>query len=379
MTNKNTFIQNHNDEIDLKQVFKTIFKYKFFIFFTVLVFTIGSTIFAYIKPSIYSSTATIEVKEEERGWNSSSALKEAFSGAGVNIENQIEVFKSKFLADRAASYLSLGTRYYTVHNYRTYEFYLNSPFVVSKKFLDDMMYGKKFHIIPIDANSFKLIIKPKNKWSKDGILNLLGVRPFEAIDNYSYEKVHKYGEEINNEWFNITVQKIRDLESDNYQFNFVHKSSFSNYYADLSISQVSEFASVLRLSIMDTVSTRAKDLLNAILKAYRDQERERKNETANLSLDFIDSQLEEINKRLKTSEGKLEEYKETNEVIDLSQKAKMTSEKLAEYESKLQEISIEENILKNLQQYISKNHNLSGLAVGSINFADPSLANMVKI
>lgn len=375
---QNKYIQHTNDEIDLKQVFKTILKYKFFIFFTILIFTIGSAVFAYVKPNIYSSSATIEVKEEERGWNSSSALKEAFSGAGVNIENQIEVFKSKFLADRAASYLNLGTRYFTKNNYRTYEFYQNSPFVATKEFIDDEFYNKTFYIQPLSKNTFKLIIRPSNKWSKSGILDLLGVRKFEDIDLFKYEKIHKYNEEIKTQWFNIKIQKISELEESEYSFYFVHESSFSNYYSDLSISQVSEYASVLRLSILDTVSTRAKDLLNAMLKAYRDQERERKNETANLSLDFIDSQLEEINKRLKASEGKLEEYKETNEVIDLSQKAKMTSEKLTDYESKLQEISIEQNILKNLQQYINKNHNLSGLAVGSISFADPSLSNMVK-
>ncbi len=376
---QNKYIQQHaNDEIDLKQVFKTILKYKFFIFFSILIFTIGSAVFAYVKPNIYSSSATIEVKEEERGWNSSSALKEAFTGAGVNIENQIEVFKSKFLADRAASYLNLGTRYFTKNNYRTYEFYENSPFVVTKNFLDDMFYQKSFYIMPLSSTTFKLVVKPRSKWSKDGLFNLLGVRKFKDVDFFSYEKIHKYNEEIKTEWFNITVQKISKLTEEEYSFYFVHESSFSRYYSDLSISQVSEYASVLRLSIFDTVSTRAKDLLNAMLKAYRDQERERKNETANLSLDFIDSQLEEINKRLKASEGKLEEYKETNEVIDLSQKAKMTSQKLTDYESKLQEISIEQNILKNLQQYINKNHNLSGLAVGSINFADPSLSNMVK-
>lgn len=378
MEKQEGYLQYNNDEIDLKQVFKTILKYKLFIILTTIIFSVAAAVFAYVKPSIYGSSATIEVKEEERGWNSSSALKEAFSGGGANIDNQIEVFKSRFLANRAAGYLNLGTRYFTTHNYREVEFYQNSPFVVSKKFLDDMMYGKSFYVIPVDDKSFKLQIKPKTKWSKAGLLDQLKVRPFEEIDLLSYDKIHQFNEEIHTEWFNITIQKISEFQSAEYRFNFVHKASLANYYQNLSISQVSEYASVLRVSIQDTVSIRARDLLNALFRAYKDQEKERKSEVANLSLAFIDSQLEEINKRLKASEGKLEDYKETNEVINLSQKATMTSQKLAEYESTLQEISIEENILKNLQQYITTNHNLSGLAVGSINFADPSLATMVK-
>ncbi|PLY04746.1 MAG: capsular biosynthesis protein [Arcobacter sp.] len=377
MEKQQAFSQNNNDEIDLKQVFKTITKYKFIILILALIFTIGSAVFAYVKPSVYFSTATIEVQEEKKGFNSS-ALKEAFTGAGVNVENEMEVFKSRFLANRAASYLNLGTRYFTVHNFRKEEFYQNSPFVVSQKFLDNMIYGKTFNLIPIDKNSFRLVIEARSKWSKDGILDELGVKPFKAVDLFSYDKVHKYNEEISTEWFNITVQKISKYENSEYQFSFVHKSSFPNYFKTLSISQVSEFASVLRVNIQDSVSMRARDLINALFTAYKEQEKERKSEVANLSLDFIDAQLDEINKRLKTSEGKLENYKEVNEVINLSEKATNTSKKLTEYETQIQELSIEENILENLQQYILSNHNLSGLTVGSVNFADPSIAALVK-
>lgn len=376
MEKSQAFLQ-HNDEIDLKQVFKTILKYKFFIIFITFIFTLGAAVFAYIKPSIYSSTATIEVQEKDRGFNSS-ALKEAFSGGGVNVENEMEVFKSRFLADRAASYLNLDVRYFTTNHYREREFYQNSPFVVSKKYVDDMIYGKTFHVVPLSETSFKLLIKPTNKWSKAGILDQLGIRPFEKEDLFSYEKEHKYNEEISNEWFNLTVQKISELNNQEYRFNLIPKEAFYTFYTNLSVSQVSEYASVLRVDIQDTVSTRAQDLLNALFKAYKDQEKERKSEIANLSLDFIDGQLDEINKRLKTSEGELEQYKESNEVIDLSQKATTTSQKLTEYETKLQELSIEENILSNLEQYIQSNHNLSGLTVGSISLADPSIASLIK-
>ena len=77
-----------------------------------------------------------------------------------------------------------------------------------------------------------------------------------------------------------------------------------------------------------------------------EQEIERKSEVANLSLDFIDNQLEEINAKLKVSESDLESYKESNDVIILSDKAKTVSSQLVEYESKIQEFDIEENIMK---------------------------------
>ena len=108
-------------------------------------------------------------------------------------------------------------------------------------------------------------------------------------------------------------------------------------------------------SIQDRVSLRAADLLNSLLKAYLEQEVQRKSEVANLSLNFIDNQLDEINSKLKVSESDLESYKEINDVISLSDKANTVSKQLVEYESKIQELDIEENILSNLFQYISNN------------------------
>ncbi len=369
----------HNDEIDLKDLFKTVLKYKYIIALFAIIFAFGFAYYAYTKPSIYSSYATIELQEESNGWNSDDALKKAFSGGSVNVENQIEIFKSKSLQTKATKFLNLGTRYFTVKNHRTHEFYLNSPFVVVDKIIENPIYGKKFFLTPIDADSFRLEIRPISKYSKRGLFAMTGIKPYNKEELITYNEVHKYGEDISNEWFSLNIKKLTTLENEEYSFSFVHPAAQSNvYFNGLSVGQVSELASIVRVSILDSVSLRAKDLLNSLFKAYLEQEVQRKSEVANLSLAFIDAQLDEINKRLKKSETSLETYKETNDVISLSDKANTISEKLVEYESKLQELGIEENILSNLYQFISKNQNLSGLTVGSVNFADPALANLIK-
>ncbi|NCB12072.1 MAG: hypothetical protein EOM78_10635, partial [Erysipelotrichia bacterium] len=96
MINSNNQIQN--DEIDLADLFKTIMKYKYIIALFAIIFTLGAAVFAYTKPSVYSSFATIEL-QEEKGFSAQDALKDAFSGGSVNVENQIEIFKSKSLKD----------------------------------------------------------------------------------------------------------------------------------------------------------------------------------------------------------------------------------------------------------------------------------------
>lgn len=371
--------QIKNDEIDLKDLFKTIMKYKYIIALFAIIFTISSAIFAYMKPSIYSSYATIELQEDSNKWSPDDALKQAFNGGTANVANQIEIFKSKSLADRALKDLNLKTRYFTVKNYKTKEYYQNSPFIVIDKVLDDTIYGTTFNLTPIDEESFRLEIRPISKYSKRGIMALLGVQPFEDYELITYDKVHKYNEDIVSQWFTLNITKLSQLKNEEYSFSFVHPNIASYvYFSDLSVSQISELSSIVKVSIDDNISLRARDLLNSLFKSYLEQEIERKSEVANLSLDFIDNQLDEINKKLKTSESDLESYKESNDVISLSDKAKTVSAQLVEYESKIQELDIEENILNNLYQYISNNQNLVGLSVGSISFADPALSILIK-
>jgi tyrosine-protein kinase Etk/Wzc len=371
--------QIQNDEIDLADLFKTIMKYKYIIALFAIIFTLVAGVFAYTKPSVYSSFSTIELQEDKNSFSTQDALKDAFSGGTVNLENQIQILKSKSLQDDAVKYLNLGTRYFSTKNYREFEYYKNSPFIVIDKVLEDVIYGTNFVLTPIDEESFRLEIKPISKYSKRGILATLGVQPLEDYEKITYDQVHKYNQEISTPWFTIQITKISPLENEEYSFSFVHPSISSDiYFSQLSITQVTEKASVLAASIEDGVSLRAADLLNSLFKAYLVQEIDRKSEVANLSLTFIDNQLDEINAKLKVSESDLESYKESNDVITLSSKAESISKQLVEYETKMQELSIEENIMNNLYQYISSNQNLSGLTVGSITFADPVLASLIK-
>ena len=144
MNSNETISQRHDDEIDLKDVFKTIFRYKYSIIFITLLFMIVSTIFAYSKPSIYSASSTIELMENKKSASTTDFMLQAFDGASANVDNEIQVFKSRFLAQKVFSYLNLKTRYFTSHNFREIELYKNSPFVVTSTFIDDLAYGKLY-------------------------------------------------------------------------------------------------------------------------------------------------------------------------------------------------------------------------------------------
>ena len=379
-THNNNNNNSHNDEIDLKEVFRTILRYKFSIIFITLVFFIASVIFAYYKPNIYTSSATIRVIDDENGRvGSADFMLKAFGGSTVNIDNEISIINSRTIIQQALESLNLTTNYYTYNKLKKkHEFYKDSPFIVNVKVIESEVYGKNFIIEPIDEDNFRLIIEPLSDYSTKSVLAKLGLQALKEKDKITYNLVHQYNKELSTAWFTFTVTKLEQLTNDAYHFNFIPEDYLYEFYASkLSVSQVSEFASILQLSYQDTVSLRAKEILNAISKTYISHGIAEKTEVAELTLGFIDSQLDTINIQLSTSEVNLKNYKINNDVINLQGKVALATERVANYEAQTLELQTEINILNNMQRFMSKNKNLDGLTIGTINFTDRNLAELV--
>ncbi len=378
--NKMTHSHAHNDEIDLKEVFRTILKYKVSIIFITLIFVLFSAVFAYYKPNVYISNATIEVLESgNQGGNSADFMIKAMGGNNYNIDNEVSILNSRFIIQKALQTLNLTTSYYVSNKIgKKTELYKDAPFMVTPVLVDDLIYGKTFQLIPIDEDSFRLQIKPLSTFSMKSIMNQLGVKSLEEKDTITYNKVHHYAEEISTLWFTFTINKITHLEDATHSFHFTPNDAlFETYSSGLSVSLASEFGSVIALSFQDNVSLRARDILNAIAASYLEQGVKEKTKVAELTLGFIDSQLDTINTKLSTSELNLQQYKVNNSVVNLQGKVALETEKVAEYESEQLKLQTEINILTNLKYFMNTNSDLSGLTIGTINFADKSLAKLV--
>jgi tyrosine-protein kinase Etk/Wzc len=377
MINENTTI--HNDEVDIKEIFRTLLRYKISIIFISFIFLVGSVIFAYYKPNIYASSTTIEVLDEDNPIGSVDLMRQAFGGSNINIDNEIAILQSRFIIQNALETLNLTTIYYEKNILgKTTELYKDSPFIVSTEFFEYYMYEKKFELIPIDEENFNLVIKPISEFSIPGILDFSGLKELEEEDKISYNKHHKYGEKISTPWFTMTIDKIATIEAPEYSFEIIPKEALYDYYAGgLSANSSSERGSIITLNYQDMVSLRAQEILNAITKQYMIEGVKEKTQIAELTLSFIDSQLDSIDNKLSTSEQNLKNYKVKNSVINLSEKANLATQQVAGYEAEQLQLQTEINILTNLKHFIDNNSDLNGLTLGTVKFAENSLTTLV--
>lgn len=119
-------------EIDIKEIFQTLRRYKWSIVFVTLLFTVGAAAYAYFSANIYKASTTMKISSETaRTLAGSDFMSAALSNEIVELEDEFALMKSRFLAKKALEDLDIGTRYFTVKNYKKIELYKDSPFVVT--------------------------------------------------------------------------------------------------------------------------------------------------------------------------------------------------------------------------------------------------------
>ncbi|MGB6018463.1 MAG: polysaccharide biosynthesis tyrosine autokinase [Sulfurimonadaceae bacterium] len=366
------------DEIDLKEVFGTLNRYKYSIVVFAILFTIGATIFAYFNDNVYEASTTIELEQQGHGGPGDDMMMLALSGGGANLDNEQFILQSRFLSEKVLRGLEIGTRYFTTKNLRTVELYRTSPFVVVSKELDSSLEGAEFTMEILGKNYFILRMTPAIGL-KEKVLRKLGLIEVPSDEPKPYEQRHAFGEEIVTEWFTLTINKVFDLENREYSFSVTPNAHMSKFIqVGLETSLVSKTGTILQITFQDNVALRAQEVINTLGERYLQQELEEKTLEADRTLMFIDAQIEEINKDVEKSQGKLEKFRSKHTIVDAGQQAMMTAENMAEYESKLQALEIESNVLKNVQAYINTGKDLSGISLGSAAYTDPALAQMIQ-
>ncbi|OYZ48529.1 MAG: capsular biosynthesis protein [Sulfurovum sp. 24-42-9] len=346
------------DTIDIKEVFQTVFRFRYMIVFIVVLFGLGSSYYAYFKPDIYQASATVEVGLEQRAAGQD-ILAMATDPGSLDPATEMEIIQSRFLVEKALKSVDFSHRYYTTRRYKEIELYKDSPFEVGML----KGYGVSFDLTPIDEKSYRLAVDE----AKD-----------ENGKIWSYDKVLPYANEIVTEHFHLNVIKTKKPQDAKYRFVILNPENLASMVkGGVSVEQLSRYSTILQISYADNVALRAQEFANALASAYIEQNIDKKTQEATRKLTFVDDQLKKITENLKGSAVKLEEFKISSNTVNLSSKAENIIRQMSENESKLAEITIEEEMLQTLYKQVQSGQNLESIvAVGSV--GGQSLSSMIK-
>ena len=303
---------------------------------------------------VYNISATVLIKDDKKGSGAgmSSELErmglDGFVSSSNNVDNEIEVLRSKSLAREVVNHLGLFVTYKDEDEFPSRELYRTSPVVVSltPQEADKLMHPMEVNMTLQPAGAMDIQITIGGKEYRKQFTKLPAVFPTDEGTVAFF---------VNND----TLSSVRpeSITQERHITAFIN-SPFSvakGYTNSLSISPTSKMTSVVVISLKNSNTRRGKDFINKLLEMYNINANNDKNEVAQKTAEFINERIGIISKELGSTEQDLENFKRSAGITDLSSEAQIALTGNAEYEKKRVENQTQINLVMDLQRYMKGN------------------------
>lgn len=303
---------------------------------------------------IYNITATVLIKDEKKGGgaNMSSELEkmglDGFVSSSSNVDNEIEVLRSKSLAREVVNNLGLFVTYMDEDEFPSKELYHTSPVLVSLTHQEaDKLPGRmEINMILQPTGALGVQITVGEKEYRKQFDKLPAVFPTDEGTVAFFAN-------------NDTLSAVRpeNITKERHITAFINRpfSVSKGYVNSLSIAPTSKTTSVVVISLENTNTRRGRDYINKLLEMYNINANNDKNEVAQKTAEFIDERIGIISKELGSTEQDLENFKRSAGITDLSSEAQIALTSNAEYEKKRVENQTQINLVMDLQRYMKGN------------------------
>ena len=303
---------------------------------------------------IYNISATVLIKDEKKGGGASMSSDlekmglEGFISSSSNVDNEIEVLRSKSLAREVVNNLGLFVTYMDEDEFPSKELYHTSPVLVSLTHQEaDKLPGRM---------EINMILQPTGVL---GVQITVGEKEyrkqFDELPAVFPTDVGTVAFFANNDTLSAVCPE--NITKERHITAFINRpfSVLKEYVNSLSIAPTSKTTSVVVISLENTNTRRGRDYINKLLEMYNINANNDKNEVAQKTAEFIDERIGIISKELGSTEQDLENFKRSAGITDLNSEAQIALTGNAEYEKKRVENQTQINLVMDLQRYMKGN------------------------
>lgn len=152
------------------------------------------------------------------------------------------------------------------------------------------------------------------------------------------------------------------------------------YVGKLNISWAEEGAGVINLKLTGPTPEKDIDFINGLIAEYQNNDLEKKNLTANKTVEFIKGQLLKISDSLRVFESQLQRFKKENRTSgDLEIEAQHIFNRFEEFEYQRASLAMKSKYYDYLTSYIKEGVNLDQVILpSSLGVSDPVIASLVN-
>ncbi len=361
-------------DIDLRELFKALLKYKWSIMITSFLIFLIAVIFVYFQTPIYRSYAMIEIKSDAtRGMQEGDFLGSAFTSfSNEKTDKEIEILKTFHTNDYALNRVNFQTQYFLDEGLKKVEIYDNIPIEVKNVTISDQdIIGRIVKLIPV-KDGYHLQVKNS---LKNKLLHLLFNKDIIKLDN---QKVHHYGSGVKTDYFELTIEKNTMIKQPLY---FVLKGDNRQIYQtiieNLQVTQLNPSAPLIEISYKDSIPKRANVYVDVLIESFILQSVAEKSRQTDRIINFIKSQIGDIKTKLDNSEEKLEKYRIKHKAINPTLQGETYIRELSSIEIELSQNELKEKLIQNLLLFTKEGKDLDAMAPSLMQLDDEPTLDLI--
>lgn len=330
-----------NKEFDFTIVKSVLKKWWYVLALSLAVFWLLSFIYLrYTKP-IYESFSIIQIASEDQG---ADVLDIKDPTARNSISREIELLRSEFILSRAVRKLNVNIGHFAEGEFLIEEKYYNSTFNVTPYLLkDSSLCQKRINLKATEEKRVKLSYSFKGN---------------------TYDYITNPGDRLETPHFKIAI-KINDwdafkVESDKNQLYFEFNDLdfiTRKYLNQLSVKPIDVQARTIEVAFKSNNALLSKDVVDAVVKTFFEQDENHKKKSAENVLDFINRQLDSLTTELKKSKDSIMFFQRSQNIADPEFQSSSLSERMNKLQDELLLYSEESFVLEEIQTKLTEESN----------------------
>ncbi len=345
------YFQNEAEGLGVKDLFFKYIRFLPLIILSVSIALFGAYIYLRYTLPEFQTVGTLLIKNESSGRGDK--FEELFMSQNTqNIQNDLEVLKSRQLMERVVRQKNLNVNYYAVGKIKSPNIYTDGPFVLDA-----------FEVYDSSSNhSINVRLEGNDQFTLNG----------ESVK-------FKFGQLVKNNFGVFRLQKTI-AGGNSGEYNIVWqpvRSAASNLVQNLAVLPKSNGTGILILTLKGPHPLQGADVINQLMIEYQKYSVEEKNEKVIQTLNFIDDRSVLIGKELDSVQKNLLNYQQANNLIDIETQSAENFSKQIEYDAKINEQQAQLGLVEILQNYLKDKRNNFTNVPSSLGLGDGTLNGLI--
>ncbi len=312
---------------------------------------------------LYEASATLIIEDENKGVNEAKMTEaiNPFDSKKI-VENEIEVLQSRALMGQVVNDLHLYAPIYEESGLGDdVSAYTSSPLIVEVK--DPQKIPIK---LPkgVDNKVFFTYEPVTKKVSING----------ETYPTDEWVRVSSALEIKFKENENATVKPENDL----YYVLTNPKLVTNDLLSRLDVGATNKLSTVVTVSYTDPTPKKGEDIVNNLLVAYNQKGFSDRNQLAENTLSFIEERMIEVEQELEALEKKIQLYRSSEGVVDLSEQGKLYLQDVGQYDRQISDYRRQLAVLRSVEKYVISKDNAEGMVPSTADLNNPILSNLLQ-